>query len=248
MANDVLQCPLSDRANGQELAIRDTACELTYKELDALVNGVETMLRSFGVSKGAIVTFEPDHTVITVATFWACFRLGACAWPRTIERAAASREQQPNAIHVSISDLARSTPTSSSARREIQLGADATLIETSGSTAEPKAALHTVSAHVASARGSARNIPLAPGDAWALSLPLAHVGGIAIIFRTLLGGATINLVDPGAIHLDPGLATHYSLVPTQLHRMVDKARDLFEREGTPDWRWTDSSRPCPALL
>jgi len=105
----------------------------------------------------------------------------------------------------------------------------ATIIFTSGSTGTPKAALHTFGNHYHSALGSNTNIALRPGDRWLHSLPLYHVGGISILFRCLLAGATVALPSPGT---SPGEsiasfgATHVSLVSTQLSRLLRESADL----------------------
>jgi o-succinylbenzoate---CoA ligase len=105
----------------------------------------------------------------------------------------------------------------------------ATIIFTSGSTGAPKAALHTFGNHYHSALGSNANIALRPGDRWLHSLPLYHVGGISILFRCLLAGATVALPQPGTT---PGesiaglAATHVSLVSTQLSRLLREDADL----------------------
>ncbi len=105
--------------------------------------------------------------------------------------------------------------------------ADATVVFTSGSTGVPKAALHTFENHRASAAGANRNIPLRPGDRWLLSLPLWHVGGLAIVFRCLLGGAAVAIAgkDEPLADAIPGLgASHVSLVATQLFRLLREER------------------------
>jgi O-succinylbenzoic acid--CoA ligase len=105
----------------------------------------------------------------------------------------------------------------------------ATIIFTSGSTSTPKAALHTFGNHYHSALGSNANITLRPGDRWLHSLPLYHVGGISILFRCLLAGATVALPQPGT---SPGEsiaslgATHVSLVSTQLSRLLRESADI----------------------
>ncbi|NIA29934.1 MAG: o-succinylbenzoate--CoA ligase [Actinobacteria bacterium] len=100
----------------------------------------------------------------------------------------------------------------------------ATIIFTSGSTGASKAAVHTIGNHYYSALGSNRNIPFVPGDRWLLSLPLYHVGGIAIIFRSLLSGGSIAIPNP-QLSLQDNLTglqvTHLSLVSTQLYRLLD---------------------------
>ena len=105
----------------------------------------------------------------------------------------------------------------------------ATIIFTSGSTGVPKAALHTFGNHYYSALGSNANITLRPADSWLHSLPLYHVGGLSILFRCLLVGATVALPQPGTslgesiASLD---ATHVSLVSTQLSKLLRESADL----------------------
>ena len=114
--------------------------------------------------------------------------------------------------------------------------ARATALFTSGSTGTPKIAVHTLGNHVYSARGSAENIPLLVGDQWLASLPLYHVGGLAILFRCAVAGATVAVPAEGmsvrdAIHvLRP---THVSLVATQLKQLLDAA-EREARDGVPD--------------
>jgi O-succinylbenzoic acid--CoA ligase len=105
--------------------------------------------------------------------------------------------------------------------------ADATIVFTSGSTGAPKAALHTFENHWSSAVGANRNIPLRPGDRWLLSLPPWHVGGLAVVFRCLLGGAAIAIAgrhEPLAEAISGLGATHVSLVATQLYRLLHEKR------------------------
>ncbi len=105
----------------------------------------------------------------------------------------------------------------------ISLDCDATLIFTSGSSGAPKAALHTFANHYFSALGSNLNIPFGPGDRWLLSLPLYHVGGLAILFRALAGGGAVAIPAPGMSLIEAIQrlqATHLSLVATQLFRLL----------------------------
>lgn len=107
--------------------------------------------------------------------------------------------------------------------QNIPLDRDATLILTSGSSGAPKAALHTFGNHYYNARGSNLNIPFEPGDRWLLSLPLYHVGGLAILFRALAGGGAAAIPAPGMSLIEAIQrlqATHLSLVATQLFRLL----------------------------
>lgn len=96
-------------------------------------------------------------------------------------------------------------------------------IHTSGSSGVPKAAALTYANLFFSALGANRGIRLGPGDRWLLSLPLYHVGGIGILFRCLLAGACLSIPDdPREIvrSIKVLRATHLSLVPTQLRRLL----------------------------
>lgn len=115
---------------------------------------------------------------------------------------------------------------------------------TSGTSGNPKLALHSFRNHHFSALGSRSLIPLEPGDAWAVTLPLYHIGGLAIIFRCLQARAcmivpaadrdlqqfllpTTALKTNNETHLLP---THLSAVTTQLLRLRDQGIDL-EKTG-----------------
>jgi len=112
-----------------------------------------------------------------------------------------------------------------------ELKEEATVVFTSGSAAKPKAALHLLQNHVTSAWGANQAMPFVPGDRWLLSLPLYHVGGLAILFRCIMSGATLVLPDEAGLSISrprQDLAqlirqehlSHLSLVPTQLFRLL----------------------------
>ncbi len=88
-----------------------------------------------------------------------------------------------------------------------------TMICTSGSSGEPKVALHRWGAHFANAEGTASVIPLGRGDKWLIDLPLWHVSGIGAMVRALHFGAVAAF---GAVS---GI-THRSVVATQLYRLL----------------------------
>jgi O-succinylbenzoic acid--CoA ligase len=105
----------------------------------------------------------------------------------------------------------------------ILLDQPATLIFSSGSTGVPKAALHTFGNHYFSALGANANIALAPGHRCLLSLPLYHVGGLAIFVRALVAGATVVIAPRGmpmTQAMETFQITHASMVATQLFRWL----------------------------
>ncbi|MFH1688406.1 MAG: o-succinylbenzoate--CoA ligase [bacterium] len=104
----------------------------------------------------------------------------------------------------------------------------ATIMLTSGSSGRHKAVVHSLANHAHSALSSNTNLPLGPGDRWLLSLPLNHVGGLAVLFRAALAGAAVAVPDSGVdlresiVTLRP---THLSLVATQLKRLLSRPLD-----------------------
>ena len=108
----------------------------------------------------------------------------------------------------------------------VPLEQQATIIFTSGSTSNPNAVLHTAANHYFSALGANENIPLGVGDRWLLSLPVYHVGGLAVLFRTIISGASV--VIPGAglstgQNIEKFNITHLSLVAAQLSRLLNES-------------------------
>ncbi|UJF22414.1 o-succinylbenzoate--CoA ligase [Shewanella sp. OMA3-2] len=102
----------------------------------------------------------------------------------------------------------------------------ANIILTSGSSGTPKAAVHSLMNHMASAQGSSRYIPLNNSDRWLLSLPLFHIGGLAIVNRCAIAGACIVIKssqNPLEQQLKHDAVTHVSMVPTQAVRIINQA-------------------------
>ena len=105
----------------------------------------------------------------------------------------------------------------------------ATVILTSGSSGSPKAVVHSLANHFFNALGANQLMPLKTGDRWLLSLPLYHVGGLAIFFRTLLSGAAMVIPEKKEKLLQTILKqkiTHLSLVPTQLQRLLQTQQGI----------------------
>lgn len=103
------------------------------------------------------------------------------------------------------------------------------VLATSGSTGEPKGALLTASALLASA--SATHDRLGGPGHWLLALPADHVAGLQVLIRSLVTGrapAVLDLAagfDPGAFasaaEQVQGPRRYTAVVPTQLRRLLD---------------------------
>ncbi|MGH3090689.1 MAG: o-succinylbenzoate--CoA ligase [Rubrobacteraceae bacterium] len=226
--------------------------ELSYEEADLRVSATANKLKTLGFSEGEKVGAYLPKSAGSLAFIIAAIRVGTVVvslstrvppdgLPPLLETAGCSAlvSDDEEALRAAEASGGRALRTEEvfeaggeerlSGEARIPLERPATVVFTSGSTGVPKAALHTFGNHYFSALGSNENIKLSPKDRWLHSLPLHHVGGLSILFRCLLAGASIVLPEPGASVgrsvIDTG-ATHVSLVATQLRRLLDEDAGL----------------------
>jgi len=185
-------CPLKEAARDapNHLAIFSRNKSQTFAELDAYADQLTTELR---LSPGDCLPIAEPSSIRLIALFFAVWRLGASILPLN--------PRLPP----------RPYPLKAPER--------SALLFTSGSTAAPKIAILSLSNLIASASGAISTLDLRPGDQWLLSLPLYHVGGIGILFRSILARATIVLDDSPDI-------THLSYIPTHLYRATPVYKKL----------------------
>ncbi len=222
---------------------------LSYRTLDRVVTATAAHLRAIGVDPGMKVALHLPRSWQTVVLLMAIIRAKAVACPLSTrwpaERVADHLQRIDSVLLITDDHDATAAAedvgavltasavllTGRSKRRTVTwplaVNQPATIVFTSGSSGTPKAALHTIGNHYFSAEGSNQNIALARGDRWLLSLPLYHVGGLAILFRCWLAGATAVIADQSlsiaeALHVHR--ITHASMVSTQLRRLVDGSR------------------------
>lgn len=109
---------------------------------------------------------------------------------------------------------------------DLELHAPAALVYTSGTSGEPKGVVLSHANLLANAVGSALHLGTLPGERWLACLPLFHVGGLAILARSVLTGGAVVLherFDPDAVSraLDADGVALASLVPTMLARVLE---------------------------
>jgi o-succinylbenzoate---CoA ligase len=102
----------------------------------------------------------------------------------------------------------------------------AAIIHTSGTTGAARGAVLTRSALLASAAASAANLGWNDDDCWLMCMPLARVGGLSILTRSLAARRRVALADGFDAAGFPALiererVTLASLVPTMLARVLD---------------------------
>jgi O-succinylbenzoic acid--CoA ligase len=107
----------------------------------------------------------------------------------------------------------------------IDLGREVAVLFTSGTTGRPKGARITYGNLWFSAAGSALLLGHQPGDSSLATLSLHHIGGLSILYRAALGGATVDLherFEPEAVIKSILAGANFvSLVPTMLQRVLD---------------------------
>jgi O-succinylbenzoic acid--CoA ligase len=102
---------------------------------------------------------------------------------------------------------------------------DALVVATSGSTGSPRGVVLTHDALRASATATSRRLGVDPRrHRWLACLPLAHIGGLAVVTRSLLTTTPLTVLhgfDADEVEAAgrSGTATHVSLVATALRRI-----------------------------
>jgi o-succinylbenzoate---CoA ligase len=102
---------------------------------------------------------------------------------------------------------------------------DALVVATSGSTGAPRGVVLTHAAVAASATATSNRLGVDPRrHRWLACLPLAHVGGLSVVTRSVLTGTPVTVLpgfDEGEVERfgRSGEASHVSLVATALRRV-----------------------------
>ena len=228
---NVFECPFSLHARKapHEWALISPEKKWSYLECEALIEGCASMLKKEGVKAGDPIALLPTTSFPTPLIFFALFRLGAIACPINTYHPLDALPQQLDEFQApfllvpddhSLPKLKQIVIPFSrllvkgKKRDQVFLNKDAlaTYLFTSGTSAKPKIACHSLGNHYYSALGSNAYLPIKQGDRYHLSLPLYHIAGIAILFRTFLAG--------GAVALSDMEVTHTSMIPTQLYRLL----------------------------
>ncbi len=159
--------------------------------------------------------------------FLACAKLGAVLVPINVrlrdgERQSLIARAQPT-LHLghSFEQVEPKTPIT----RPAAVGALAALF-TSGTTGSPKLIELTHANFEANARATILSLATTSDDSWLGTLPLFHIGGLAMAFRWAAQRARLVLeptfdAERASAWLESGEVTQASLVPVTLERVLD---------------------------
>ncbi|WP_413494914.1 o-succinylbenzoate--CoA ligase [Shewanella baltica] len=220
----------------QQTAIKLAGQDIRYSELSQRVIALGQQLRTAGIAEGEPLACIAVNNLEMICLYWACIDIGAIFFPisprfplaqiqglidehqiRYVWRAEISDLQNCSQLALDFNRL------SNELAQPIDVTRPANVILTSGSSGFPKAAVHCLANHIANAEGARSLIALEQGDAWLLSLPLFHIGGLAILNRCALVGATVVMPDQAlslSQQIDQDKLTHLSLVPAQLSKLL----------------------------
>ena len=247
----VFECPFSyyERRDSRLVALAFSKEVWTYKKCNQIIENACHVLKYQGVKPGDRIAFISASLPIEPLFLFALFRLKAIACPLSsrlpLERVPILldlltstyffypdkiKSDLPPIKQISFpfSFLLKTTKKGRPTPHFLQKSNHATYLFTSGTTSTPKIVCHSLSNHYYSALGSNAHIRLSSRHRSALSLPLYHIAGIALLFRSFLAGGAVVLAH-GKPHLAENLlktrATHVSLVATQLYHLLENATD-----------------------
>jgi o-succinylbenzoate---CoA ligase len=193
----------------------------TWNEIDARVSNVERQLQEFQLEPGDRVTIQQPNDVSHLFLWFALMRLGAVMVP--LNPRLTSPETQ-SLFELAQPKLHWGEKIESLAAPSHRPGASVGLF-TSGTTGTPKLVQLSRDNFAANAAASATRLKDDAGDVWLGTLPLFHVGGLAMAFRWATQGGTLRLaagfeVAQASAAFDLGI-TQASLVPTTLNRLLE---------------------------
>lgn len=235
------------RAAPDRLALTYQEESWTYAQLEEEVNQWCGRLSSLGLQPGEVLAVHLANSPSFIGLIHALARLGGVLAP--LNTRLTSSELTWQLEHLGARWLVSNSPGLTNLAAECSICQVITLEElwslptqefnivslnfervqaivfTSGTSGRPKGAQVTFGAHFWSAVGSTIRLGMQPEDRWLSVLPLYHVGGLAVVFRSCLNGTAICLhqgfhLDAVAHSLREEPITLISLVPTMLRRLL----------------------------
>ena len=214
-------------ARPERTAIDTPGRSCSYAELLALASAGAGELAARGAGRGTRVAIELPPGLAFAQALHACLLIGAVALPVDVRASEAERRRTAAGAALHITEpLAERTRGPSLRSGGHDLDSTAVILQTSGTTAEPRPVELTYGNFLWSALGSSVALGHDPAERWLCTLPLCHVGGLSILLRSCIH-ATPAIVherfetDRVLRSLREEGVTLVSLVATTLARLLD---------------------------
>ena len=196
---------------------------LSYGETAEAIRRTQAILTHKGIAPLSVVALQTDRDIPSIITLLALLNLECSVfvihsrWPQSMLTESVQRVTSSHIISAPALDQIEIRTACSTRHKPDWARQAAIVVATSGSTGVPKLALLPLAALLISAQTSGPACTLTRSDCWHLSLPLFHVGGLGILFRTIITGSSLSLSIENTKEFG---TTHLSLVPTQLYRLL----------------------------
>ena len=252
-------------ATPARLAVLFEERSLSYAELDRFADRLAGALAARQLQPGDRVATHLDSSTEAIALIHAVARVGAVLVPLNTRLTPTERARQLSLVEpkllvvddasvsadgdcktqeiVTLAHLSHQEPQfgpqfRASCPDQSRPPQAQSVIFTSGTTGAPKGVQLSFDNHFWSATASAYHLGVDTNDRWLNCLPLYHVGGLAVVFRSCLYGTAIVLQRSFDLEqfqrcLREDEVTLTSLVPTMLHRLL---------QNSPPTEWPQSLR------
>lgn len=223
------------------LAVDDGIRQVSFQALDREVGRLGARLIAEGVRAGDRVVLVARPHVASLALIHAVIRQQAILVPldpnlplsdfktriadvdpKLVISDGSARDPVPHAVR--LDQLARDSDEAGNPNL-LDLDRVAVLVYTSGTTGRPKAAELRLRHFFSSALFGGLHMGIQADDCWLFVMPLFHVSGLSIIFRSVVHGSSIRIRVPfspstARAALQQGGITLASWVPTMLWRLL----------------------------
>lgn len=227
-----LLCPIKKNSLDRPgaLAIITDTETITYKQLDHKLDEMILLLKKKGIQSKQRVAFVAKQTPATVYLLFALARMQVTSCPISTRLPSDLLQERVSmlqaAFFIDVDTLSLTYLDGQTPHPYFDVYPLFSLLATSGSSSEPKIVAHSFENFYYSALGSNLTLSLGQKHKWLLSLPLFHVGGIALLFRSFLSGASVVISSLPLIEsINEHHVTHISLVPTQLYRLLEQLNE-----------------------
>jgi len=224
-----LLCPIAKNAleNPNACAIEEPS--LSYAQLEEKVQQTQHYLRELLLGRYHVgVVASPSLS--TILLYFAALREGLSVCMLNPKMPQQALENAIDALHLRVISAPSALPQKKErCNTTIAEEHTCTYLFTSGSSAHPKIAALSLKNHYYSALGMLSALGLTSSSRYLLSLPLHHVSGLSILYRTWMSGATLVLPKEDSFtphRLTEDRISHLSLVSTQFIRLLEQEAPL----------------------